>query len=94
MASTSNETKISRSLYTMREQGAMTASLLIQFHSDEDRDEFTHDSFDKSGDMDSMPVAFGEFDLEDLESLENDSRIELVEPNAQFQIPEDPSEPQ
>lgn len=94
LMSDSEEAQISPELYSLRERGALTATVLIQFKSDEDRAAFQNDAFEKLGEMDTMPVARGIFNLKELESLEDDSTIEFVEPEVQFSIPTDPGSPQ
>lgn len=85
--------KISPSLIALQKQGALTASVIITFDNEEDRESFKHEDFDQNTTMKSLPALTGSLKLESLQELGDNDTIVKVEPNHNIELPTDPSEP-
>lgn len=86
--------KADSSLYDMRQMGALVVSVLIEFESNDDADNFTHPKFDKGEYLKTYPAVGGTLHLEALEDLEKSDKIVGISPNSIIQIPTDKSLPQ
>lgn len=77
----------------MRQQGALVASVIIVFIDEDAQESFEHEDFTEGDPMKEITASTGAFNLRSLDDLEEDERIEKVEPNHTFQLPTDPTMP-
>ena len=90
--------KINEHLLSMREQGAVTASVIISLNEDGETnaDDFELDSeaFTREGQMKTISAVWGTLQLSKLEEVAERDEVESIDRNSEISLPEDRSAPQ
>ena len=90
--------KINEHLLNMREQGAVTASVIISLDEDDEvaADDFELDEemFTREGQMKTISAVWGTLQLSKLEEVAELDAVKSIDRNAEISIPDDPSAPQ